>query len=163
MARKIQNSIKSLLSRTYGTYNFKHIFTPLARHRTDWLYFLQIDKSPREKVFFFVPYLLDSRSHSPFPKLWNVYLFVTMTSSSTLTRNVSTSLGSIIGIMVRVFANDPGELSSITGRVRPKFQKWYLMPPCLTLSIIMYGSRVKWGNPEKGVVPSPTPWCISNR
>ena len=28
------------------------------------------------------------------------------------------------------------------------------MPPCLTLSIIRYGSRVKWSNPGKGVVPS---------
>ena len=33
------------------------------------------------------------------------------------------------------------------------------MPPCLTLSIIRYGSRVKWSNPGKGVAPSPTPWC----
>ena len=37
--------------------------------------------------------------------------------------------------------------------------KWYLMPPCLTLSIIRYGSRVKWSNPGKGVAPSPTHWC----
>ena len=40
-----------------------------------------------------------------------------------------------------------------------RLKKWYLMPPCLTLSIIRYGSRVKWSNPEKGVAPSPTPWC----
>ena len=33
------------------------------------------------------------------------------------------------------------------------------MPPCLTLSIIRYGSSVKWSNPGKGVAPSPTPWC----
>ena len=37
------------------------------------------------------------------------------------------------------------------------------MCPCLTLSIIWYGWRVKWGNPERGVVPSPTPWCCSYR
>ena len=37
------------------------------------------------------------------------------------------------------------------------------MPPCLTLSIIWYGSRVKWRNTGKGVVPSPTPWCNSYR
>ena len=37
------------------------------------------------------------------------------------------------------------------------------MPPCLTLSIIRYGSRVKWSNPEKGVPPSPTPQCSSCR
>ena len=35
------------------------------------------------------------------------------------------------------------------------------MPPCLTLSIIRYGSRIKWVNPKKGVAPSPTPWGSS--
>ena len=34
--------------------------------------------------------------------------------------------------------------------------KWYLIPPCLALSIIRYVSRVKWSNPGKGVAPSPT-------
>ena len=33
------------------------------------------------------------------------------------------------------------------------------MPPCLTLSIIRYGSRVKWSNPGKGVATSPTLQC----
>ena len=28
------------------------------------------------------------------------------------------------------------------------------MPPCLTLSIIRYGPRVKWSNPGKAVAPS---------
>ena len=40
-----------------------------------------------------------------------------------------------------------------------RLKKWYLMPPCLTLSILRYGSRVKWSNPGKGVAPFPTPWC----
>ena len=35
------------------------------------------------------------------------------------------------------------------------------MPPCLTLSIIRYISRVKWVNPGKWLVPFPTPWCSS--
>ena len=35
------------------------------------------------------------------------------------------------------------------------------MPLCLTLSIIRYGSRVKWSNPGKGVAPSPTSWCCN--
>ena len=39
-----------------------------------------------------------------------------------------------------------------------RLKKWYLMPICLTLSIIRYGSRVKWNNPEKGVALSPTSW-----
>ena len=44
-----------------------------------------------------------------------------------------------------------------------RLKKWYSMPPCLTLSIIRYGSMVKWCNPGKGVAPSPTPWCCSYR
>ena len=37
-----------------------------------------------------------------------------------------------------------------------RFLKWYLIPPCLTLSNIRYVSRVKWSNHGKGVAPSPT-------
>ena len=40
-------------------------------------------------------------------------------------------------------------------------RKWYLIPPCLTLSIIKYVSRVKWSNPGKGVAPFPKPWRSS--
>ena len=40
-------------------------------------------------------------------------------------------------------------------------KKWYLMPPCLTLSNIRYGSRLNWSNPEKGVANFPTPQCSS--
>ena len=40
-----------------------------------------------------------------------------------------------------------------------RLKKWYFISPCLTLSIIRYGSRVKWGNPGKAVAPSLTPWC----
>ena len=46
---------------------------------------------------------------------------------------------------------------------RQRFKKWYLMPPFLILSIIKYGSRVKWSNPGKRVACSPTPWCRSYR
>ena len=41
--------------------------------------------------------------------------------------------------------------------------KWFLIPPCLTLSNIRYVSRVKWSNPGKGVVPSPTPRSTSRK
>ena len=41
--------------------------------------------------------------------------------------------------------------------------KWYLIPPCLTLSNVRYVLRVKWSNPGKGVAPSPTPQCSSYR
>ena len=65
--------------------------------------------------------------------------------------------------MVRVFTNGPGDHGSIPGRVIPKIKKWYLVPPCLTLSIVRYGSRVKWVNPGKGVAPSLTSRCSSYR
>ena len=41
-----------------------------------------------------------------------------------------------IALVGRVFANDPKGLDSIPGRVIPKILKWYLIPPCLTLSNI---------------------------
>ena len=61
--------------------------------------------------------------------------------------------------MVRVFTNGP-ETRVLSYQ---RFKKWYLMPPSLTLSIIKYGSKVKRGNPGKGVASSPTPWCDSYR
>ena len=64
---------------------------------------------------------------------------------------------------VRVFANGPGDVRSTPGRVKPKTLKWYLIPPCLTLSNIRYISRVKWSSPRKGIAPSPTPRCSSYR
>ena len=65
------------------------------------------------------------------------------------------------GLVVRVFSNGPGDLGSIPGRLILKTKK--MMPPCLTLSILRYGSRVKRSNPEKGVASSPTPWSSSYR
>ena len=61
--------------------------------------------------------------------------------------------------MGRVFANGPGVQSQVASYQRLK--KWYLIPPCLTLSIIMYVSSVRWSNPGEGVAPSPTPQCSS--
>ena len=53
--------------------------------------------------------------------------------------------------MSRAFANGPVDRGSIPVRVIPKTQKkGYLMPPCLTFSIMRYGSRVQWRNPGKG-------------
>ena len=66
-----------------------------------------------------------------------------------------------IGMMVRVLTNGPGVQGSIPGPVILKTQKWYFMPPCLTLSIIRYGSRVKRNNQGKGVAPWPIPRCSS--
>ena len=42
-----------------------------------------------------------------------------------------------------------------------RLKKWNLMLPCLALSIVRLGSRVKWRNPGKGVASSPTPRCSS--
>ena len=61
----------------------------------------------------------------------------------------------------RVFANGLGDLGSIPCPIIPKTLKMVLIPPCLTLNNIGYVSRLKWSNPGKGVVPSPTPCCSS--
>ena len=50
---------------------------------------------------------------------------------------------------------------STPGRVIPRTLKLYLLPPCLTLIIIRYASRVKWSNPGKGVARSSTSRCSS--
>ena len=50
----------------------------------------------------------------------------------------------------KVFTNGPRDQGSIPGRVIPKTQKWCLMPPYLTLSIIWYGSRVSRAIQGKG-------------
>ena len=56
-------------------------------------------------------------------------------------------------------ARETGVQSQVESYQRLK--KCYLIPPCLTLSIIRYVSRVKWSNPGEGVAPSPTPQCSS--
>ena len=67
-----------------------------------------------------------------------------------------------ISIMVRVMARDTGVQSWVESYQRLK--KWYLMLPCLTLSILRCKSRLKWGNTGKEVAPSPTTsWCSSYR
>ena len=76
-----------------------------------------------------------------------------------LLENISTYKVVVLFTRNYMFAKGPGDWGSIPGRVIPKTQKWYLMPPCLAVSIIRYGSRVKWSNPGKGVVPFSTPRC----
>ena len=68
-----------------------------------------------------------------------------------------------IGPAVRVFANGPGDLGSIPGRVIPKTLKMVLDTTLLNTQHYKVGSRVKWSNPGNGVAPSPTPWCSSYR
>ena len=62
-----------------------------------------------------------------------------------------------IYIYIYILARETWVQSQVESYQRLK--KWYLMRSCLTLSIIRYGSRVKWSDPGKGVAPSPTPWC----
>ena len=62
-------------------------------------------------------------------------------------------------LIVRMFANDPGDLGSIPGWVIPKTLKIVL--DTSLLNNVRYVSRVKWSNPGKGVAYSPTPWCSS--
>ena len=51
-----------------------------------------------------------------------------------------------IGQVSWVFANGPGDWGSILGRIISMNQKLCLIPPCLALSIMRYGSRVKWSS-----------------
>ena len=64
-------------------------------------------------------------------------------------------------LMSRVFASGPEDQGSIASRVIQNIQKLYLMPLCFTLSIIRYGSRVKWRNPGNWAVSSSRPRCSS--
>ena len=80
-----------------------------------------------------------------------------------------------------MFANGPGDLGSIPGRVIPKTLKVVLDTSLVNtqhyniriqnkwsnpgkkeyLSLQRYVSRVKWNNPGKGVAPFPRPRCSS--
>ena len=54
-----------------------------------------------------------------------------------------------LGLVRKVFANGPETWVQSQVKSYQRLKKWYLMLPCLTLSIIRYGSRVKWSNPGK--------------
>ena len=66
-----------------------------------------------------------------------------------------------IGIMVRVFANDPGDRGPIPDRIIPKTRKMVLDAHLLNTRYRKVRIKGKWNNPRKGVVPSLTPWCSS--
>ena len=61
--------------------------------------------------------------------------------------------------MCSLMARETGIQSLLESNQR--YKKWYLMPPCLTLSIIRYESRVKWSEQGDGVAPSPRFRCCS--
>ena len=68
-----------------------------------------------------------------------------------------------IVLAVRVFANDPGDLGSIPGRVIPKTQKMVLDASLLNTQHYMVRIKGKVEQSREGVVPSPTRWCSSYR
>ena len=75
------------------------------------------------------------------------------------TSKLASEANSLVNLFIlKCITNGLGDWGSISGLVIPKdSKKWYLIFPCLTLSIIRYVSRVKWSNPGKGVAPSLTP------
>ena len=68
-----------------------------------------------------------------------------------------------IGLAVRVFANGPGDLGSIPGRVIPKTQKMVLDASLLNTQHYKVRIKGKVKQSREGVAPSPTPWCSSYR
>ena len=68
-----------------------------------------------------------------------------------------------IGLGVRVFANGPGDLGSIPGRVIPKTQKMVLDASLLNTQHYKVRIKGKVEQFREGVAPSPTPWCSSYR
>ena len=68
-----------------------------------------------------------------------------------------------IGLGVRVFANGPGDLGSIPGRVIPKTQKMVIDASLLNTQHYKVRIKGKVEQSREGVAPSPTPWCSSYR
>ena len=64
---------------------------------------------------------------------------------------------------VRVFANGPGDLGSIPGRVIPKTQKMVLDASLLNTQHYKVRIKGKVEQSREGVAPSPTHWCSSYR
>ena len=66
-----------------------------------------------------------------------------------------------ISLAVRVFANGPGDLGSIPGRVIPKTQKMVLDASLLNTQHYKVWIKGKVEQSREGVAPSP--WCSSYR
>ena len=62
-----------------------------------------------------------------------------------------------------MFANGPGDLGSIPGRVIPKTQKMVLDASLLGTQHYKVRIKGKVEQSRKGVAPSPTHWCSSYR
>ena len=68
-----------------------------------------------------------------------------------------------IYIYIYRFANGPGDLGSIPGRVIPKTQKMVLDASLLNTQHYKVRIKGKVEQFREGVAPSPTPWCSSYR
>ena len=62
-----------------------------------------------------------------------------------------------------MFANGPGDLGSIPGRVIPKTQKMVLDASLLNTQHYKVRIKGKVEPSREGVAPSPTSWCSSYR
>ena len=62
-----------------------------------------------------------------------------------------------------MFANGPGDLGSISGRVIPKTQKMVLDASLLNTQHYKVRIKGKVEPSREGVAPSPTSWCSSYR
>ncbi len=58
-------------------------------------------------------------------------------------------------MMVRVFANGPGDLGSISGQAIPKTQKMVLNATLLNTQYYKVRIQCKWSNPGKGITSNP--------
>ena len=80
-----------------------------------------------------------------------------------MTKSIDFFIFKHIGLAVRVFANGPGDLGSIPGRVIPKTQKMVLDASLLNTQHYKVRIKGKVEQSREGVAPSPTPWCSSYR
>ena len=63
--------------------------------------------------------------------------------------------------MVIVFAIGLGPWVQSQVESYQRLKNYLLVLPCLTLSVISYGLRIKWTSPWKEAASFPTPWCSS--
>ena len=140
----------------------------------------EILKNGGEKMMELLEQVIQSVWDSEVPQDWRDAILVSLYkkgSKSDCSNFRGISLLSIVGkLFTRIYIYITGPLalrveSSPMARetgvqfLSESFQrlkKWYLTPPCVTLSIIRYRSRVKWSNPEKRVVPFLPPCSSSN-
>ena len=118
-------------------------------------------------VSLFFPYMVSHTWLFYFPPYHCVSMFLKSQAGFKYNYSTRIVLFSIIipdiGLGVRVFANGPGDLGSIPGRVIPKTQKMVLDASLLNTQHYKVRIKGKVEQSREGVAPSPTPWCSSYR